>query len=97
MTPIGTGTVTGLAGYPAVPSPNGTPSKRPRRAKRWGCFFWGHSQIQNRPLMAGRYFMLAEAARLQDLQKNVSPYCDETVLKPDGRFSTTIAKTPAFA
>ena len=47
--------------------------------------------------MAGRYFMLAEAARLQDLQKNVSPYCDETVLKPDGRFSTTIAKTPAFA
>jgi hypothetical protein len=36
------------------------------------------------------YFMLAEAARLQDLQKNVSPYCDETVLKPDGSFSTLI-------
>ena len=27
--------------------------------------------------MAGRYSTLAEAARLQDLQKNVSPYCDE--------------------
>ena len=78
------------------PSPNGTPSKRLRHVQRWGRFFWGHSQIQNRPLMVGRYFMLSEAARLQDLQKNVSPYCDETVLKPDGRFSTTIANTSAF-
>jgi hypothetical protein len=47
---------------------------------------------KNRPLNVGCYFVLAEAARLQDSQKNVSPYCDETFLKPDGRLPIIIAE-----